>query len=170
MADGTCQTAGTERPHLLHRGHSPLRVQRLKRVACRRSAATDGIHRLNGGNRPGAVVRHCWLIARSATKAVIRVGRRGGNSSLFDLVRGNAAVNDAEHLAHERRTAGEQESQRIGKAQHPLAYRLFGKHFVHQQRRALGHAPGADAGDLKSPEALPHAGSTPAPGTRFSVS
>lgn len=42
-----------------------------------------------------------------------RVGRLAGETRLFDQVRGKAAVNDAEHLAHDRRPSGEQETQRI---------------------------------------------------------
>ena len=41
---------------------------------------------------------------------------------------------------------GEQKTQRVRKAQHPLASRLLGKDLVHQQRRTLGHAPGSAAG------------------------
>ena len=66
-------------------------------------------------------------------------GRRTGKSRFFDQVRGNAAVHDAEHVTHDRGTAGKQESQRVWKAQHPLAHRLCGKHLIHQQRRTLGN-------------------------------
>jgi len=43
-------------------------------------------------------------------------GRRAGKSRLLDQVRRNAAVYDAEHLAHDRRATGKQESQRVRKA------------------------------------------------------
>ena len=59
---------------------------------------------------------------------------------------GDDPIDDAEHLAHDCWTAGEQETQRIWKAQHPLAHRLLGKHLIDQQRRALGHAPRPTAG------------------------
>ena len=51
---------------------------------------------------------------------------------LLDQVRGNAAVDNAEHTAHDLGAAGEQEAQRIWDAQHPLPYRLLGKDFVYQ--------------------------------------
>ena len=73
-------------------------------------------------------------------------GRRAGKSRFLDQVRGNAAVHDAEHVTHDRGTAGKQESQRAWKAQHPLAHRLCGKHLIHQQRRTLSHAPGTATG------------------------
>ena len=74
------------------------------------------------------------------------LGRLTGEPGLLDQVRGDAAVDDAEHPAHDRGAAGEQETQRIRDAQHPLAHRLLGKDLVDQQRGALGHAPGATAG------------------------
>ena len=40
--------------------------------------------------------------------------------SLADQVRGEAAMDDAEHRAHDRRFVGEQEPKRVGHAQHPL--------------------------------------------------
>jgi hypothetical protein len=64
-----------------------------------------------------------------------------GKPCLLDQVRGNAAVHDAEHLPHDHRLAGEQETQGIRKAQHPLTYRLFGKDLIDQQRGTLRHAP-----------------------------
>lgn len=60
-------------------------------------------------------------------------------------MRGDAAVDHAEYPAHDLGLAREQEAQRVRNTQHPLAHRLLGKHFVHQQRRALSHAPGAAA-------------------------
>ena len=50
----------------------------------------------------------------------------------------NGSVHDPKYFAHDRRAAGEQESQRVRKAQYPLAHRLFGKDPVHQQCRILG--------------------------------
>jgi len=61
-------------------------------------------------------------------------------------VRGDAAVDNAEHTAHDLRATGEQEAQRKRDAQHPLAHRLLGKHLVDQQRGTRGHAPSAAAG------------------------
>jgi hypothetical protein len=44
-----------------------------------------------------------------------------------------------------------QKAQGIGSAQHPLSHRLLGKHFVDEQRRALGHAPGPATGAEPAP-------------------
>ncbi len=66
-------------------------------------------------------------------------GYCAGIPRLTSQVRGNAAVNDAEHVAHDCWTAGKQKTQWIRKAQHPLTYWLFGKDLVHQQRRTLSH-------------------------------
>ena len=68
------------------------------------------------------------------------VGRLAGKACLLDQVCGDAAVDDTQHLSHDGRTAREQETQRMRSTQHPLAYRLLGKHRVRQQRGALDHA------------------------------
>src|SRR5690606_26303760 len=73
------------------------------------------------------------------------LGRLTSEPRLLDQVRSDAAVDDAEHPAHDLGATGEQEAQRIREAQHPLAHRLLGKHLVDQQRGALGHAPRAAA-------------------------
>ena len=75
-----------------------------------------------------------------------RVGRFTAKARLVDQVRGDAAVDDAEHPAHDIGAAGEQEAQRIRDAQHLLAHRLLRKDLVNQKRGTLGHAPGAAAG------------------------
>lgn len=49
---------------------------------------------------------------------------------LLDQVRGNAAVDDAQHLTHDLGPAGEKEAQLKGKAEHPLAHGLFGQNFI----------------------------------------
>jgi hypothetical protein len=64
--------------------------------------------------------------------------RLASEPGLLDQMAGDDPIDDAEHLAHDCWTAGEQETQRIWKAQHPLAHRLLGKHLIDQQRRALG--------------------------------
>ena len=56
-------------------------------------------------------------------------------------MRGDAAVDDAEHPAHNIGAAGEQKAQGKRDAQHPLAHRLLGKDLVDQQCRAFDHAP-----------------------------
>ena len=63
----------------------------------------------------------------------------------LDKVRGDDAVDEAQHLAHDLGAGGEQEPQREREAQHPLAHGLMRQHLVYQQGRALGHAPGAAA-------------------------
>jgi len=44
------------------------------------------------------------------------------------------------------RLAGEQEAQRVRKAQHPLPHRARAEHFFHQMPRGFGHAPRAATG------------------------
>ena len=77
-------------------------------------------------------------------------GRRAGKACFFEQVRGNAAIHDAEHLAHDRRTPGKQESQRVREAQHPLTHRLCRKDFIDQQRGALSHPPRPTTGTKAS--------------------
>jgi len=74
---------------------------------------------LDQGHRPGA-------------------GLLAGEPRLVDQMGGDHTVDDAEHPAHDLGTAGEQEPQRIRKAQYPLAHRLLGEDLVDQQRGALG--------------------------------
>jgi hypothetical protein len=47
-------------------------------------------------------------------------------------MRGDDAVNDAQHPAHDLRPAGEQETQLVWETQYPLAHGLFGQYFVNQ--------------------------------------
>jgi hypothetical protein len=70
------------------------------------------------------------------------VGRLPGKIRPSDHVRGDAAIDNAEHLAQDGAAAGEQKPQRIRDTQDPLPHRLFGEHLIHQQRRAFHHAPG----------------------------
>ncbi len=67
--------------------------------------------------------------------------RLAGEPGLLDQVTGDDTIDDAEYLAHDRWTAGEQETQGIRKAQHPLAHRLLGEDLIDQQGGAFGHAP-----------------------------
>ena len=94
-------------------------------------------------------------------------GRRAGKACLFDQVRGNAAVHEAEHFAHDLRTTGKQASQRERQTQHSLAHRLCGKHLINQQCITLGsgscihavvsHTTGTAAGTETAPlAARPH--------------
>lgn len=56
-----------------------------------------------------------------------RTGLRGvsGKSRLLDQVGRYGPGYDPQHPAHQLRTAGKQEPQLVGEAQHPLAYGLF---------------------------------------------
>jgi hypothetical protein len=56
-------------------------------------------------------------------------------------MRGDDAVNDAQHLDHNLGPTGEQEAQGKWEAQDPLAHGLFGRNFIDQQRCTLGHVP-----------------------------
>lgn len=53
------------------------------------------------------------------TSQANRTGGPAAEPSLLDQVRGNDAVDDAQHLAQARPTARKQETQRIRKAQYP---------------------------------------------------
>ena len=86
---------------------------------------------------PSQVRENIVVDDRTMTSRVNGTGGLAPEPSLLDQVRGNDAVDDAQHLAPDRRTAREQETQRIRKAQYPLAHRLFGKDLVHQQRGAF---------------------------------
>ena len=69
------------------------------------------------------------MTSESSMQAMILTTPRRARmrGSGFDQVRGNAAIHDAEHLAHDRWTAGEHESRPVREAQHPLAHWLCGK-------------------------------------------
>lgn len=55
-----------------------------------------------------------------------------GESGLLDEVCGDGAVNDTEDLAQDLRLGGEQEAQRVGEGQHPLANGLFRQDVIDQ--------------------------------------
>jgi len=55
-------------------------------------------------------------------------------------MRGNGAIDDSEHLAHDGRLAGKQKAQRERKAEDPLAHGLMRQDFVDQQSGAVGHS------------------------------
>jgi len=54
-------------------------------------------------------------------------------------MRGNGAVNDAQHTAHDGGPAGKQKTQWEWYAKHPLAHRLMWQNSVHQQRAGFFH-------------------------------
>ena len=66
-------------------------------------------------------------------------GQLPGETCPFDQMRGNDAVNNTRYLAHYRRTAGKQKTQRIREAEYSLPHRLVGQHCIHQQRHAFGN-------------------------------
>ena len=55
-------------------------------------------------------------------------------------MRGDDAIDYPEHLARDQRTADEEKTQQVWKAEHPLAHRLMGKYLIYQKGCALGHA------------------------------
>ena len=70
-----------------------------------------------------------------------RPGRGVRIACFLDQMRGNDAMDDAQHATHDLGPAGEQETQLEWKTRHPLAHGLFGKYFINQQGRALRHPP-----------------------------
>jgi hypothetical protein len=73
-------------------------------------------------------------------------GRLVAMARFLDQMRGNDAVNDAQHLTHDLGPAGEQEAQGIRETEHPMAHGLFGQDVIDQQGRTFGHAPCPAAG------------------------
>jgi len=67
-------------------------------------------------------------------------------AGLPDQVRGNDAIDDAEHTADQRRMCREQKAQRKRKTQHPLPDRPLGQYLIDQPGSPVGHAPGTTAG------------------------
>ena len=65
---------------------------------------------------------------------------------LLDQVCGDGAVDDAQHLTHNRRTAGKQKAQLKREAEYPLAYRFPRQDLVYQQDGAFRHTPCPAAG------------------------
>jgi len=61
-------------------------------------------------------------------------------------MRGDDAIDYPEHLARDHRTAGEEKTQQVWKAEHPLAHRLMGKYLIYQKGCAFGHAARAATG------------------------
>lgn len=72
-----------------------------------------------------------------------RPGRIVCIACFLDQMRGNDAVDDAQHTPHDPGPAGEQKAQWRQETQHPLAHGLPGQYFVNQQGRApqLGQKP-----------------------------
>jgi len=92
-------------------------------------------------------VNHCQPRAAEALDQGHRAGLASGTgqASLLQEMCRDRPPDEGQHLAHRGGFGGEQEAQREGHRQHPLADRLPGQDLVHQQRRALDHAPGAAA-------------------------
>ncbi|ARR10289.1 hypothetical protein ESCOCK382M_24160 [Escherichia coli] len=70
-----------------------------------------------------------------------RLGHLVGMARFLDQVRGNDAVNDAQHPPHDLGPAGKQETQLKREAQHPLTHGLFRQYFINQQGGTFGHPP-----------------------------
>gem|GEM_PF-1706488 len=60
------------------------------------------------------------------------VGSLFRKACLPDQMRGNHAVDDAEHLAHDRRTTGKQKTQGIRETEHPLTHGFQGQNLIDQ--------------------------------------
>ena len=81
-------------------------------------------------------------------------------ASFLGQMRSNGAIDDAQHLTHDRRTAGKQKPERERHTEHPLhpsvrkrhlrvpllAHRLTRQDVIHQECGTLGHTPGTAAG------------------------
>ncbi|CRN69255.1 hypothetical protein PAERUG_P42_1_London_26_VIM_2_10_12_00013 [Pseudomonas aeruginosa] len=76
-----------------------------------------------------------------------RTALRAGvvDADLIGQPAGDHALHDAQHRANGFWLAGEQETQGVRKAQHPLPHRPRAEHLLHQMPRRLGHAPCAAA-------------------------
>ena len=70
-----------------------------------------------------------------------RLGHLVGMARFLDQVRGNDAVNDAQHPPHDLGPAGKQETQLKRETQHPLTHGLFRQYFINQQGGTFGHPP-----------------------------
>jgi len=54
--------------------------------------------------------------------------------------REDAAHEDVEHVAHERRVVGKPVAERKGQREHPLPHRHLGQHAIDEMRSGVGHA------------------------------
>lgn len=70
---------------------------------------------------------------------------RARQAGFADQVARDRSIDDAEHLRDHLGPRCQQVSQRKGQRQHPLANGLLWQDVVHEQRRRLGHPPGAAA-------------------------
>ena len=77
-----------------------------------------------------------WISVTAPVRAVLHV-----KPAFLDQVRGDDPIHNTEYLFHDRWLSGEQESQRIRKAQHPLTHRLLRNDSIDQQRGAFRHTP-----------------------------
>ena len=68
-----------------------------------------------------------------------RPGRVVCIACFLDQMRGNHAVDDAQHQPHDLGLAGKQKAQWKRETQHPLAHGLLRQYLVDQQRRTFGH-------------------------------
>jgi hypothetical protein len=63
-----------------------------------------------------------------------------GVTGFAGQMRGNDAIDDSEHLAHDGRLAGKQKAQRERHTEHPLAHGLIRQDFVYQQGGTVHHS------------------------------
>ena len=75
-----------------------------------------------------------------------RVARLRRKACLFDQMRGNGAIDDAQYLAHDVGLAGKQEPQRERHTKYPLSHRRMRQNLVHQHSGTIRHSPCPAAG------------------------
>jgi len=80
--------------------------------------------------------------------AVSLVGLR---ARLLEQEPGDHAVHDLQHGCNQLGLCGQQQAQRHGQRQHPLAHRHVRDDVVHQVRRRLRHTPGTARGAKPAP-------------------
>ena len=69
-----------------------------------------------------------------------------GEACLLQQEAGNRAPDGVQYQRQRSGISSQQESQRKGQRQHPLAQRTRGQHLISEQRCRLGHAPTAARG------------------------
>lgn len=98
-------------------------------------------------------------------KALDQRHRAGGSAlgteaGLRREMRGDAALDDAQHRTHDLGAAREEKAQGIGNAQHPLPHRLLGKDLVHSLA-----SPAVSASAAATPASTCSSGTAPLPRT-----
>ena len=70
-------------------------------------------------------------------------------SGFVGQVRGNGAIDYAQHFAHDEGLAGKQKAQRERDTEYPLTHGLMRQGFVHQQGSTVRHSKHGLCGDIK---------------------